>query len=78
MAKTDGFLESFLSKKRANTVNGLIPISHRSGKILDIGCGSGYFLNTLGSVYQGFEYVGVDLNQDYLALVSILLLSHIL
>lgn len=38
----------------------------KNPKILDIGCGSGYFLNTLGNVYRSYDYVGVDLNQDYL------------
>ncbi|MBT6047904.1 MAG: class I SAM-dependent methyltransferase [Candidatus Scalindua sp.] len=66
MAKTDGFLESFLSKKRANTVNGLIPISHRSGKILDIGCGKYPFflLNTDFAEKYGIERIATqEINQ---------------
>lgn len=40
-----GLLESFLSKKRADKANELIPHSYRQGKILDIGCGTyPYFL----------------------------------
>ena len=66
MAKTDGFLESFLSKKRANTVNGLIPISHRSGKILDIGCGKYPFflLNTdFAEKYANERIATQEINQ---------------
>ncbi|MBU1146731.1 MAG: hypothetical protein KKD11_00055 [Candidatus Omnitrophica bacterium] len=38
-------LEVFLSKKRADIVNKLIPSSHRKGRILDVGCGEyPYFL----------------------------------
>lgn len=40
-----GLLEVFLSKKRADKANELIPHSYRQGKILDIGCGMyPYFL----------------------------------
>lgn len=35
-------------------------------KILDIGCGSGYFLNTLPEIYNSFSYKGVDFNKEYL------------
>ncbi len=35
-----GLLESFLAKKRARRADGLIPGSLRTGRILDIGCGS--------------------------------------
>lgn len=35
-----GLLEIFLAKKRAKKVNGLIPERLRSGRILDIGCGT--------------------------------------
>ena len=35
-----GLLEGFLARQRAKVVNALIPNSHRSGCILDIGCGS--------------------------------------
>ncbi|MCR4291138.1 MAG: class I SAM-dependent methyltransferase [Candidatus Scalindua sp.] len=59
MEKTHGILENFLSKKRANTVNKLIPISHRSGKILDIGCGAYPFflLNTEFAMKHGIERI---------------------
>ncbi len=36
----DGILEGFLAKKRAEMANKLIPPGKRSGRILDIGCGS--------------------------------------
>lgn len=40
-----GLLERFLSKKRSIMANDLIPVKCRSGKILDIGCGTiPYFL----------------------------------
>lgn len=44
----DGFLESFLAKKRAVIANSLIPDYLRGGSILDIGCGSypHFLLNT--------------------------------
>jgi len=43
-----GLLEKFLSKKRTNLANKLIPGKLRQGKILDIGCGSyPYFLNNI-------------------------------
>jgi SAM-dependent methyltransferase len=52
-----GALESFLARKRAAQANALIPQSARSGRILDIGCGSTpYFLmNT-----EFAEKTGVD------------------
>jgi len=41
-----GLLEPFLARMRAKTANGLIPDELRSGRILDIGCGSyPYFLS---------------------------------
>jgi SAM-dependent methyltransferase len=35
-----GLLEGFLAEQRSKTANQLIPSTHRSGRILDIGCGS--------------------------------------
>lgn len=41
-----GLLEPFLARRRARQANGLIPPELRSGRILDIGCGSfPYFLS---------------------------------
>ncbi len=63
---THGFLESFLSKKRANIVNRLIPISHRSGKILDIGSGTYplFLLNTDFAEKYGIERITTqEINQ---------------
>ncbi|MFH1317219.1 MAG: class I SAM-dependent methyltransferase [Candidatus Woesearchaeota archaeon] len=52
-----GLLENFLSKKRAEISNKLIPKRHREGKILDIGCGSyPYFL--LHTRFK--EKIGID------------------
>ena len=42
-----GLLETFLSKQRARLANSLIKSEHRTGKVLDLGCGSTpYFLST--------------------------------
>lgn len=42
-----GLLEGFLAKKRADKANSFIPKKLRSGRILDVGCGSyPYFLTT--------------------------------
>jgi SAM-dependent methyltransferase len=41
-----GLLEPFLARKRASTANRLIPAQLRTGRVLDIGCGSyPYFLS---------------------------------
>jgi len=50
-------LESFLSRKRAEIVNKLMPSSHRKGRILDIGCGAypHFLINT-----QFSEKYGID------------------
>jgi SAM-dependent methyltransferase len=43
-----GILEPFLARQRAKLANGMIPDKLRSGRILDIGCGSyPYFLSHL-------------------------------
>jgi SAM-dependent methyltransferase len=42
-----GLLEGFLAKKRTRIANGLIPESHGSGRVLDVGCGTyPYFLHS--------------------------------
>ena len=43
-----GFLEKFLAEQRCRKANQLIPSSARSGRILDVGCGSYplFLLNT--------------------------------
>lgn len=40
VTRGNGYLEAFLAKKRAEMVDKLIPSSLRSGRILDIGCGT--------------------------------------
>ncbi len=54
-----GLLEAFLAKKRAGMANSLIPPQLRTGRILDIGCGtSPYFLrNTLFAERYGLDKV---------------------
>jgi len=43
-----GALESFLARQRAKVADSLIPEENRSGRILDIGCGSyPYFLSSI-------------------------------
>jgi ubiquinone/menaquinone biosynthesis C-methylase UbiE len=47
VTRGSGLLEVFLAKKRAKLANSLITKSQRSGRILDVGCGSyPYFLTT--------------------------------
>jgi len=38
-------VESFLAKQRASMANRLILGNHRKGRILNIGCGKGFFFN---------------------------------
>ena len=52
-----GLLETYLAKKRAKVANKLIPSDLRTGRILDIGCGSfPYFL--MNTSFQ--EKYGID------------------
>ena len=46
VTRGNGLLEIFLAKKRAKIAEELIPLSCRSGRILDIGCGSFPFFLT--------------------------------
>lgn len=52
-----GLLEGFLARKRCEVANSLIPKEARSGRVLDVGCGSHPFflLNT-----EFFEKYGID------------------
>ena len=52
-----GLLEEFLSKQRAKLANSKIPSELRSGKILDIGCGSypNFLINTDFNMKYGIE-----------------------
>lgn len=54
-----GLLETYLAKKRAAKANSLIPRGHRSGRLLDIGCGSFPFflMNTEFSEKYGLDQV---------------------
>jgi ubiquinone/menaquinone biosynthesis C-methylase UbiE len=61
VTRGSGLLEVFLAKKRAKLANSLISKSHRSGKILDVGCGSyPYFLTTT----KFKEKYGIDPSLD--------------
>ena len=42
----------------------------KNPSILDIGCGSAYFLNTLSKVYNKYIYKGVDFNKEYLQIAE--------
>lgn len=57
VTRGNGLLEGFLSKQRCLMSNKLIPDSYRSGKILDIGCGS-YPFNLLNTKFS--EKYGLD------------------
>jgi 2-polyprenyl-3-methyl-5-hydroxy-6-metoxy-1,4-benzoquinol methylase len=79
MAHTRGFglLEKFLSQQRARLANSLIPTTLRSGKILDVGCGSSpYFLQTTDFAEKygidpfGQVPVGSDIKLDQRAFVG--------
>lgn len=52
-----GLLERFLAKKRGKMADSLIPLNHRKGRILDIGCGS-YPIFLLGIDFT--EKYGLD------------------
>ncbi len=61
VTRGSGLLEVFLAKKRAKLANSLISKSHRSGRILDVGCGSyPYFLTTT----KFKEKYGIDPSVD--------------
>lgn len=57
VTRGNGLLEGFLSKQRCLMSNKLIPDNYRSGKILDIGCGS-YPFNLLNTKFS--EKYGLD------------------
>lgn len=52
-----GVLEELLAKQRARRANSLIPKSYRSGRILDIGCGSYPYFLTLTDFKEKY---GID------------------
>jgi SAM-dependent methyltransferase len=55
----NGVLENFLARQRAKLTDRLIPLDKRSGRILDIGCGTyPYFLNSV----RFDEKYGIDKN----------------
>ncbi|MFC1621058.1 class I SAM-dependent methyltransferase [Candidatus Omnitrophota bacterium] len=59
-------LERYLSKKRAEVVNRLIPSYHRKGRILDIGCGEHpYFLiDTIFNNKYGIDISAKECTKD--------------
>lgn len=40
-------------------------------KILEIGCGRGFYLNVLSKACPKFDITGIDLNQDYLSVAKV-------
>lgn len=65
MTRGNGLLETLLAKKRVQRANQLIPLSYRSGKIADIGCGSYplFLLSTPVNEKYGFDKV-IDTNYN--------------
>lgn len=61
LTRGNGFLEGYLAKKRAKKANSLIPEKLRSGRVLDIGCGTyPYFLASV----RFDEKYGIDPSLD--------------
>ncbi|MCK5299540.1 MAG: methyltransferase domain-containing protein [Candidatus Aenigmarchaeota archaeon] len=67
VTRSYGLLETFLAKKRASKANELIKQKSRSGKILDIGCGTTpYFLmNTKFKDKYGLDPLVKTQNSDH-------------
>lgn len=57
VTRGSGFLEGFLAEKRSGLADSLIPSGLRSGRILDIGCGS-FPLFLVNTIF--FEKYGLD------------------
>jgi len=75
VTRGNGLLEKFLAKRRSDVANGLIPFSHRKGRILDIGCGSYPFflVNTEYSEKYGIDRIGKEaLNNENTAGINLL------
>jgi len=65
VTRGSGLLEQFLAKKRAKLANKFIASEKRSGRILDVGCGSyPYFLET--TTFK--EKYGIDQTVDLMAI----------
>jgi len=73
-----GLLEEFLAKKRSQRANKLIPQSHRSGRILDVGCGiyPAFLLLTAFSEKYGIDKTYSALWQTELKDRSLTLMNH--
>ncbi len=57
----DIFVKNLEIEKILDSIN-LIKKDHSVGKILEIGCGNGYVLNTISKNIEG-EFLGVDINK---------------
>ncbi len=57
VTRGSGLLEGFLAKQRAKAANRLIPAAARSGRVLDVGCGSHpyFLLNTAFAERYGID-----------------------
>ena len=65
----EGLMEGFLSRKRAERANKLIPKTRRKGRILDIGCGSfpSFLTGTVFSERYGLDRgIGEELKGQFL------------
>ena len=60
-----GLLEPLLARLRARQANSLIPDHLRQGRILDIGCGKGHKMTTIGRSGR-FYTVALDIHLPYL------------
>jgi len=73
-----GLLEEFLARKRAQRANNLIPQSYRSGRILDVGCGTypAFLLLTAFTEKYGIDKTYSALWQTELKDRSLTLMNH--
>jgi SAM-dependent methyltransferase len=66
VTRGSGLLEGYLSKLRMKMANCLIPDSLRTGRIVDVGCGSYPFflLNTVFQEKYGIDKIAKDITDD--------------
>lgn len=73
VTRGSGLLEGFLARQRARRANSLIPESSRTGRILDVGCGSypAFLLSTRFAERYGVDRVAIaDVRDASLKLVA--------
>jgi SAM-dependent methyltransferase len=74
VTRGSGLLEGFLARQRARRANSLIPESSRTGRILDVGCGSypAFLLSTRFAERYGVDRVAIADVRD----ASVKLVAH--